>query len=414
MTPSPAATEAVTPASAVDAAEVAGRFGQALVAVQADDKAGNKTATDSETDEASNDGMGAPQTTGDLSAELLAVLLGQQTPQPVTPPVSTDAQAAEAQADILAVDALSVAALAQTPVATPTATSAALVSELSAGLVAELNGEGEEASSEEAFTEVFDSLMTTEAKDTAEAKADSRQTSIEDALQSLSGAMKTADDASATTQTSQTASQTQVQSSAQSLTQMQAQVVPQNDSGVRFTPTPPTAQETVQTYSMSSHTAENIAALSAQISRRLGSKSTNFDMELRPAGMGKVDVKLEIGHDGKLTAQLSFDSPMAESEFKGRQDDLRRQLEQAGFQMDDASLNFASSDQGRGRQFAEAEPGEYEAPATVESEAVSTTEAHTLIDAQLMAAAASDPTLYAQMSAGGYGQMRTLSLSVLV
>ncbi|UDF03956.1 flagellar hook-length control protein FliK [Asticcacaulis sp. AND118] len=406
MTPAQGATEAATPVSAVDAAETAGRFGQALASVQKDDRAAldETVGTDGDRQEDAT-----AKASGELSAELLAVLLGQQTPQPVTPPASAETQAVEAQA--LAQGQASPATVSEA------ANPAAIAPELSAALRAELNGEGEEASAQDPFAEALDTF-TGDVRETAEAKAEgraeTRQTSIEDALQSLSGAMKTVDDASATSQnTTQAANLTATQATSQSLAQMQAQVAPPNDSGLRFTPTPPTAQETVHTYSLSPHTAENIAALSAQISRRLGSKSTSFDMELRPTDMGKVDVKLEIGHDGKLTAHLRFDSPVAESEFKGRQDDLRRQLEQAGFQMDDASLNFASSDQGRGRQFAEAEPGDFGAPVT-EPEAVAATDAHTLIDAQLMAAASADPTLYAQMSAGGYGQTRTLSLSVLV
>ncbi|WKL57792.1 flagellar hook-length control protein FliK [Asticcacaulis sp. ZE23SCel15] len=102
---------------------------------------------------------------------------------------------------------------------------------------------------------------------------------------------------------------------------------------------------TAQAYVMSNQTADNIAALAANIHKRMDGKSMRFDMELRPSDMGRVDVRMEINADGKLSAHLSFDSPVAESEFRGRQDELRRQLEQSGFNLEDGSLSFSSRDQ---------------------------------------------------------------------
>ncbi|GGZ19743.1 flagellar hook-length control protein FliK [Asticcacaulis endophyticus] len=102
---------------------------------------------------------------------------------------------------------------------------------------------------------------------------------------------------------------------------------------------------TAQAYVMSNQTADNIAALAANIHKRMDGKSMRFDMELRPSDMGRVDVRMEINADGKLSAHLSFDSPAAESEFRGRQDELRRQLEQSGFNLEDGSLSFSSRDQ---------------------------------------------------------------------
>lgn len=105
---------------------------------------------------------------------------------------------------------------------------------------------------------------------------------------------------------------------------------------------------------MSPQAADNIAALSALIQKRMNGKSTQFDMQLKPADQGRVDVRLEIAQDGKISAHLSFDNPISESEFRGKQDDLKRQLEQAGFQLDDDALSFSSrdpqSDTGRRQQ----------------------------------------------------------------
>ncbi|WP_262423039.1 flagellar hook-length control protein FliK [Brevundimonas denitrificans] len=87
--------------------------------------------------------------------------------------------------------------------------------------------------------------------------------------------------------------------------------------------------------------------LSAQIVRRLEARSTRFDMVLTPEHLGRVDVRMEVDSDGQLTARLAFDNPAAANELRGRADELRRQLEAAGFQMSDTSLEFAEREGGR-------------------------------------------------------------------
>lgn len=419
------ATGGTAAASAEAEATLATLFTQALAAVQPDEAGPLPQTVSSET----ADGTPEPaKGTGELSPDLLAVLLGQQTPQPVV------AAAQPASAESVVAEALAAAAVPQAPgegsltapalqaAPTPAAAASASASPLVKGAVAlplpTLTGEATPQTTDEGAEDaVSDELRPTSDKDkasetsvTSATKAEAR--SLSDTLQTLSGALKGSDSPEASASPATTAqAQPPSQAANPALTQIQAQTLPQNDSGVRFTPPAPTPQDTVRTYSQSAHAAENIAALSAQITRRLGSKSTSFDMELRPTDMGKVEVKLEIAHDGKLTAHLRFDSPVAESEFKGRQDDLRRQLEQAGFQMDDASLSFTSGDQGRGRQYTASQSSDYELPVPEADTTVA--DAHTLIDAQLMAASA-DPASYARLSADGYGPARTLSLSLLV
>lgn len=126
---------------------------------------------------------------------------------------------------------------------------------------------------------------------------------------------------------------------------------------------------TAQAYVMSNQTADNIAALAAHISKKMDGKTLRFDMELRPSDMGRVDVRMEINADGKLSAHLSFDSPVAESEFRGRQDDLRRQLEQSGFNLEDGSLSFSSRDQNPQQSGRDAQSHEHDKPAVTASAA---------------------------------------------
>lgn len=92
--------------------------------------------------------------------------------------------------------------------------------------------------------------------------------------------------------------------------------------------------------------AGTVAQLAAEIGRRLEGRSTRFELELHPADLGRVDVRLDVGKDGQVTAQLSFDNPLAAAELRSRADELRRSLEQAGFQLGQGALTFAERDPG--------------------------------------------------------------------
>jgi flagellar hook-length control protein FliK len=69
-------------------------------------------------------------------------------------------------------------------------------------------------------------------------------------------------------------------------------------------------------------------------------------MALTPDELGRVDVKLDIDSEGRLNARLAFDNPAAATDLKGRADELRRQLEDAGFQLADDAFEFTGRDSG--------------------------------------------------------------------
>ena len=94
--------------------------------------------------------------------------------------------------------------------------------------------------------------------------------------------------------------------------------------------------------------AETVAKLSADIVRKLEGRSTKFDLQLDPHGLGKVDVSVEIDRDGRLTAALSFDSAQAATDLKSRSGELRAALEQAGFEVSDSGLSFDMASQSGG------------------------------------------------------------------
>ncbi len=99
---------------------------------------------------------------------------------------------------------------------------------------------------------------------------------------------------------------------------------------------------------LSRATVETTAQLAAQIARKLDGRSTRFDMVLTPEDLGRVDVSLEIGKDGQLSARLAFDNPAAAADLKGRADELRRQLQDAGFQVAGDALDFSQRDPSAG------------------------------------------------------------------
>lgn len=94
---------------------------------------------------------------------------------------------------------------------------------------------------------------------------------------------------------------------------------------------------------------ETTARIAAQIIRTLEGQASRFEMVLTPESLGRVDVSLDIGADGRLHARLAFDTPAAAVDVRGRVDELRRQLEDAGFTLGDDALEFAERDPGASR-----------------------------------------------------------------
>ncbi|WP_339870719.1 flagellar hook-length control protein FliK [uncultured Brevundimonas sp.] len=112
-----------------------------------------------------------------------------------------------------------------------------------------------------------------------------------------------------------------------------------------------TASQTYSLSNLSNAAVEATAQLAAQIIRRLDARSTRFEMALTPDNLGRVDVSLDIDEHGRLAARLAFDNPAAALDMKGRVDELRRQLEAAGFHLADDAFQFAERDRSSGEAF---------------------------------------------------------------
>lgn len=87
-----------------------------------------------------------------------------------------------------------------------------------------------------------------------------------------------------------------------------------------------------------------IGYLASAMVKQAGGKATSFNIELHPADLGRVDIKLQIQADGQLAARMAFDNPAAAASFQAHADELRRSLEQAGFQLSNDALSFTGGD----------------------------------------------------------------------
>ena len=122
--------------------------------------------------------------------------------------------------------------------------------------------------------------------------------------------------------------------------------MPPVDEGATAQTQGPSATRETALSQLSRVAIEATAQIAAQILRRLEGRSTRFEMALRPDELGRVDVKLDIDAEGRLKARMAFDNPAAATDLRGRADELRRQLEDAGFHMADDAFEFAERDSG--------------------------------------------------------------------
>ena len=91
-----------------------------------------------------------------------------------------------------------------------------------------------------------------------------------------------------------------------------------------------------------------VSQLADQVTKNVDGKSTRFDVALDPAGLGHVDVKVEINAQGQVSAQFSFDNAHAAAEAKSQSGQLQQALEQAGFNVGQGGLSFDVGGQGAG------------------------------------------------------------------
>ncbi len=115
-------------------------------------------------------------------------------------------------------------------------------------------------------------------------------------------------------------------------------------------------------------TPETLAALSAQMARRLDDGITRFELELNPSELGRVDVRLEIDASGGIRAAFTFERPSSASELGRRADELQKSLESAGFNLSGGLSFDVAGDRSHSRHstWAEAREDRAHSPAAPE------------------------------------------------
>lgn len=105
-----------------------------------------------------------------------------------------------------------------------------------------------------------------------------------------------------------------------------------------------TTHAAAQTQALSAEHLARSAPPSAQVAREIvrqfDGESTRFELRLDPPELGRVEVKLEITRDHKVTAVIAADSPQALTELARHARELEQNLQSAGLELSDNGLSF--------------------------------------------------------------------------
>jgi len=82
------------------------------------------------------------------------------------------------------------------------------------------------------------------------------------------------------------------------------------------------------------------AQVGREIIRRFDGGNTSFELRLDPAELGRVEVRMEVTRDHRVTAVITADNPQALTELARNARELEQQLQSAGLQLGDNGLSF--------------------------------------------------------------------------
>jgi flagellar hook-length control protein FliK len=90
--------------------------------------------------------------------------------------------------------------------------------------------------------------------------------------------------------------------------------------------------------------------VSVQINKALNAGNDKISIQLKPADLGRVDVQMEVGQDGRVTAVVTADNKQTLDLLQKDSKQLQEALQQAGLQTDDDSLSFNLREQDDGQE----------------------------------------------------------------
>lgn len=104
----------------------------------------------------------------------------------------------------------------------------------------------------------------------------------------------------------------------------------------------PIAPPTTNPYVMAQVSQDSMAALQVQIQKRVRENQTQFNIELYPAHLGRVDVKLDIDAQGLTRAHMVFEKSAVADACMQAKDQLRDLLMQSGLKVESQSITVAA------------------------------------------------------------------------
>jgi flagellar hook-length control protein FliK len=104
------------------------------------------------------------------------------------------------------------------------------------------------------------------------------------------------------------------------------------------------APSTQTQLSVAEQTAARAAPAAHQVAREIVRKfdggNTRFELRLDPPELGRVEVRLDVSRDHRVTAVIAADSPQALTELARHARDLEQMLQGAGLELSDSGLSF--------------------------------------------------------------------------
>ncbi len=85
--------------------------------------------------------------------------------------------------------------------------------------------------------------------------------------------------------------------------------------------------------------------ISVNITKAIAEGMDRIFIQLRPDNLGRVEVKLEVGQNGRVSAQIIVDRPEALEALRNDSRDLEKALQDAGLQANAGDLSFSLRDQ---------------------------------------------------------------------
>jgi flagellar hook-length control protein FliK len=114
----------------------------------------------------------------------------------------------------------------------------------------------------------------------------------------------------------------------------------QTSSGAATAATPSTQTQHAVAEQGAARAAPAAHQVAREIVRKFNGGNTRFELRLDPPELGRVEVRLDVSRDHRVTAVIAADSPQALTELARHARDLEQMLQGAGLELSDNGLSF--------------------------------------------------------------------------